>query len=100
MAPIQAVPVADPWLVAGINDRAQLSATARELNARIVRGWQLAGVTMQDPASTWIDLKTTIAEDVELLPARSSRAPTSSRRARSSVRTRRWSTARWARTRP
>lgn len=65
---IQAVPVADPWLVAGINDRAQLSAAARELNARIVRGWQLNGVTIQDPASTWIDLKTTIAEDVELLP--------------------------------
>lgn len=65
---IQAVPVSDPWLVAGINDRAQLSAAARELNARIVRGWQLNGVTVQDPASTWIDLKTTIAQDVELLP--------------------------------
>lgn len=65
---IQAVPVADPWLVAGINDRAQLSAAARELNARIVRGWQLAGVSVQDPATTWIDLKATLAEDVELLP--------------------------------
>ena len=33
-----------------------------------MRGWQLDGVTVQDPATTWIDLKTTIAEDVELLP--------------------------------
>jgi len=65
---IEAVPVADRWLVAGINDRAQLSAAGVELNARIVRGWQLAGVTVQDPASTWIDLKATLAEDVELLP--------------------------------
>jgi bifunctional UDP-N-acetylglucosamine pyrophosphorylase/glucosamine-1-phosphate N-acetyltransferase len=65
---IEAVPVADRWLVAGINDRAQLSAAGVELNARIVRGWQLAGVTIQDPASTWIDLKATLAEDVELLP--------------------------------
>lgn len=65
---IQAVPVSDPWLVTGINDRAQLSAAARELNARIVRGWQLAGVSVQDPATTWIDLKATLAEDVELLP--------------------------------
>jgi bifunctional UDP-N-acetylglucosamine pyrophosphorylase/glucosamine-1-phosphate N-acetyltransferase len=65
---IEAVPVADPWLVAGINDRVQLSAAAVELNARIVRGWQLAGVTVQDPATTWIDLKATLAEDVELLP--------------------------------
>jgi bifunctional UDP-N-acetylglucosamine pyrophosphorylase/glucosamine-1-phosphate N-acetyltransferase len=33
-----------------------------------VRGWQLAGVTVRDPGSTWIDLQATIAEDVELLP--------------------------------
>ena len=65
---IEAVPVADPWLLAGINDRVQLSAAALELNARIVRGWQLAGVTVHDPASTWIDLKTTLNEDVEILP--------------------------------
>jgi len=65
---IEAVPVSDPWLVAGINDRVQLQAAAAELNARIVRGWQLAGVTVQEPASTWIDLKAVLAEDVELLP--------------------------------
>ena len=65
---IEAVPVSDHWLVAGINDRVQLGDAARELNARIVRGWQLAGVTIHDPASTWIDLKTTLAEDVEILP--------------------------------
>ncbi|MEO7006541.1 MAG: bifunctional UDP-N-acetylglucosamine diphosphorylase/glucosamine-1-phosphate N-acetyltransferase GlmU [Terrimesophilobacter sp.] len=65
---IQAVPVSDPWLVTGINDRAQLSAAARELNARIVRRWQLAGVTVQDPSTTWIDLDATLAEDVEILP--------------------------------
>jgi len=67
-AGIEAVPVGDPWLVAGINDRAQLAAAAAELNARIVRGWQLAGVTVQEPATTWIDLKAMLAEDVELLP--------------------------------
>lgn len=65
---IDAVPVHDHWLVAGINDRAQLSDVAVELNRRIVRGWQHAGVTIQDPASTWIDLKADIAEDVEILP--------------------------------
>ncbi|TQL47236.1 UDP-N-acetylglucosamine pyrophosphorylase /glucosamine-1-phosphate N-acetyltransferase [Homoserinimonas aerilata] len=65
---IEAMAVNDPWLVAGINDRSQLAAAARELNARIVRRWQLAGVTILDPASTWIDVKATLAEDVELLP--------------------------------
>lgn len=67
-AGIEAVPVADSWLVAGINDRVQLAAAAAELNARIIRGWQLAGVTIQEPASTWIDLTAVIGEDVEILP--------------------------------
>ncbi len=65
---IDAVPVSDHWLVAGINDRVQLAAAASELNARIVRRWQLGGVTVHDPASTWIDSDVTLAEDVELLP--------------------------------
>jgi bifunctional UDP-N-acetylglucosamine pyrophosphorylase/glucosamine-1-phosphate N-acetyltransferase len=73
---IAAIPVSDPWLVAGINDRVQLSAAALELNARIVRGWQLAGVTVHDPASTWVDLKTTLNEDVELLPGTQLRGAT------------------------
>jgi bifunctional UDP-N-acetylglucosamine pyrophosphorylase/glucosamine-1-phosphate N-acetyltransferase len=65
---VAAVPVPDPWIVEGINDRVQLAHTAGRLNAMIVRGWQLAGVTIQDPATTWIDLRATLAEDVELLP--------------------------------
>ncbi len=65
---VTAVPVADPWIVAGVNDRAQLSDTALRLNAMIVRGWQLAGVTVQDPMSTWIDLKAQLAPDVTVLP--------------------------------
>lgn len=65
---IAAVPVTDHWLVAGINDRVQLGAAALELNGRIVRGWQLAGVTVTDPATTWIDVTATLAADVEILP--------------------------------
>ncbi len=65
---VSAVPVAEAWLVAGVNDRAQLSEAGLRLNALIVRGWQLAGVTVQDPASTWIDLKAKLAPDVTLLP--------------------------------
>lgn len=66
--PVDAVPVGQSWIVGGVNDRVQLAEAAARLNALIVRGWQLAGVTIQDPATTWIDLKTTIAEDVEILP--------------------------------
>jgi bifunctional UDP-N-acetylglucosamine pyrophosphorylase / glucosamine-1-phosphate N-acetyltransferase len=65
---VTAVPVSENWIVGGINDRVQLAEAAQRLNQLIVRGWQLAGVTIRDPGSTWIDLQATIAEDVELLP--------------------------------
>jgi len=65
---VGAMPVADSWKAEGINDRAQLSEAAARLNALIVRGWQLNGVTVQDPATTWIDLTVTLANDVTILP--------------------------------
>lgn len=65
---VDAISVDDHWLVAGINDRVQLSAVATELNSRIVRGWQLAGVTVRDPKTTWIDAAVTIGDDTEILP--------------------------------
>lgn len=65
---VEAVPVAEPWLVAGVNDRAQLSEAAARLNALIVRGWQLAGVSIEDPATTWIDLAVKIEPDVTIRP--------------------------------
>ena len=66
---VQAQQILDPYLVAGVNDRAQLSELAAELNARIVRAWQLAGVTIQEPQSTWIDVTVQLGEDVTLLPS-------------------------------
>jgi bifunctional UDP-N-acetylglucosamine pyrophosphorylase/glucosamine-1-phosphate N-acetyltransferase len=58
----------DPTAALGINDRVQLSAAAAELNARTVRRWQLEGVTVQDPATTWIDVTASLAPDVTVLP--------------------------------
>ena len=66
---LQAQEILDPYLVAGVNDRAQLSELAAELNARIVKAWQLAGVTIQEPHSTWIDVTVQLGEDVTLLPS-------------------------------
>ena len=65
---VRAFTVDDPWLVAGCNDRAQLSELGAELNRRIVRRHQLAGVTVVDPASTWIDIEVTIEADVRIEP--------------------------------
>jgi bifunctional UDP-N-acetylglucosamine pyrophosphorylase/glucosamine-1-phosphate N-acetyltransferase len=75
-AEVTAVPVSENWIVGGINDRVQLAESAQRLNAMIVRGWQLAGVTVRDPGSTWIDLQATIGEDVELLPGTMITGPT------------------------
>jgi bifunctional UDP-N-acetylglucosamine pyrophosphorylase/glucosamine-1-phosphate N-acetyltransferase len=67
-ATVEAWEVAHSWKVEGINDRAQLSAASARLNALIVRGWQLEGVTVIDPASTWIDLQVQLSPDVEIRP--------------------------------
>lgn len=60
--------VDDAALVAGVNDRVQLSDLAAELNRRIVAGHQRAGVTVVDPASTWIDVDVTIGRDTVIAP--------------------------------
>ena len=67
--PVSAHQITDNWLVAGINDRVQLSEVGAELNRRIVRAWQLAGVTITEPQSTWIDVTVSLAKDVTLLPS-------------------------------
>ncbi|WAL66589.1 bifunctional UDP-N-acetylglucosamine diphosphorylase/glucosamine-1-phosphate N-acetyltransferase GlmU [Amycolatopsis cynarae] len=65
---VGALVVDDPWLTEGVNDRVQLSVLGAELNRRLVRRWQLAGVTVVDPATTWLDADVTLARDVRLEP--------------------------------
>jgi len=65
---VRAVQVDDPVLVEGVNDRAQLAVLAAEMNRRIVTGWMLAGVTVVDPATTWVDADVELEQDVTLLP--------------------------------
>ncbi|CAN5258416.1 bifunctional UDP-N-acetylglucosamine diphosphorylase/glucosamine-1-phosphate N-acetyltransferase GlmU [soil metagenome] len=67
-ATVAAMPAEHGWMVAGVNDRVQLAEASRRMNELIVRRWQLEGVTVQDPATTWIDADVVLAEDVELLP--------------------------------
>ncbi|WP_295120698.1 bifunctional UDP-N-acetylglucosamine diphosphorylase/glucosamine-1-phosphate N-acetyltransferase GlmU [uncultured Leifsonia sp.] len=76
---VDALPVSESWLVEGINDRAQLSEAAARLNALVVRTWQLAGVTVQDPATTWIDVTATLEPDVTILPGTQLRGATAVR---------------------
>ncbi len=52
----------------GANDRAQLAELGRELNRRIVTRWMKEGVTVMDPATTWIDADVVLEPDVTILP--------------------------------
>ncbi|MDQ2816032.1 MAG: bifunctional UDP-N-acetylglucosamine diphosphorylase/glucosamine-1-phosphate N-acetyltransferase GlmU, partial [Actinomycetota bacterium] len=59
---------ADPAEIQGVNDQVQLAQVRRAFNGRLLEAWMRAGVTIMDPASTWIDVGVTLAPDAELLP--------------------------------
>src|SRR4051794_33133061 len=58
----------DVWQTEGVNDRAQLARLGAELNRRVLDRWMRAGVTIVDPATTWVDVDTELAPDVTVLP--------------------------------
>ena len=53
---------------AGVNDRVQLAAARRAYNDRLLEGWMRAGVTVVDPATTWVDVGVSLEPDVTLHP--------------------------------
>ena len=58
----------DPLATLGINTRVDLATAAAELRARINARHMLAGVTVVDPATTWIEADVELAEDVVVQP--------------------------------
>jgi bifunctional UDP-N-acetylglucosamine pyrophosphorylase/glucosamine-1-phosphate N-acetyltransferase len=65
---VGAHPIDDVWQTEGANDRVQLAALGAEMNRRIVERWMREGVTVLDPATTWIEADVVLAEDVTILP--------------------------------
>jgi bifunctional UDP-N-acetylglucosamine pyrophosphorylase/glucosamine-1-phosphate N-acetyltransferase len=63
-----AVEAADPVEVRGINDRVQLAEAEAAMRDRIRRRHMLAGVTIIDPPSTFIDVDVHIAPDTTIAP--------------------------------
>lgn len=59
---------ADADETAGVNDRVQLAHAHRVANARILDGLMRSGVTVIDPATTWVDATVTVAPDATLWP--------------------------------
>ncbi|MBM7091665.1 bifunctional UDP-N-acetylglucosamine diphosphorylase/glucosamine-1-phosphate N-acetyltransferase GlmU [Streptomyces sp. S12] len=54
--------------IAGINNRVQLAEARRILNERLLTAAMLSGVTVVDPASTWVDVSVTFEQDVVVHP--------------------------------
>jgi bifunctional UDP-N-acetylglucosamine pyrophosphorylase/glucosamine-1-phosphate N-acetyltransferase len=60
----------------GINNRVDLAAVEAEARRRLLEAHMLAGVTVADPASTWIDAGVEIAADARIEPGTSLRGRT------------------------
>jgi bifunctional UDP-N-acetylglucosamine pyrophosphorylase / glucosamine-1-phosphate N-acetyltransferase len=58
----------DEWQVRGANDRVQLAELGAELNRRLLDAWMRSGVTVIDPATTWVDVQVRLERDVVLRP--------------------------------
>ena len=75
--PVAALLIDDLWQTEGVNDRIQLSRMNAEVNRRILHHWMREGVTVVDPATTWVHASVDLASDVILLPGTSLEGATS-----------------------
>jgi bifunctional UDP-N-acetylglucosamine pyrophosphorylase/glucosamine-1-phosphate N-acetyltransferase len=60
----------------GVNNRAELAAVEAEARRRILERHMLAGVTVVDPGSTWVDAGVEIGADARIEPGSSLRGAT------------------------
>ncbi len=65
---VEAVTTADASEALGINTRVHLAEAERALRQRINERWMLAGVTLIDPATTYIEPDVTIGQDTIIWP--------------------------------
>jgi bifunctional UDP-N-acetylglucosamine pyrophosphorylase/glucosamine-1-phosphate N-acetyltransferase len=66
--PVAAHQAVDATEVLGCNDRAELAVLRATLRDRINLDWMRAGVSIIDPATTWIDVTVTIGRDAVVEP--------------------------------
>jgi bifunctional UDP-N-acetylglucosamine pyrophosphorylase/glucosamine-1-phosphate N-acetyltransferase len=65
---VAGIEAADVSEVLSINDRVQLASVESELRCRINEHWMREGVTMVDPATTYVDAGVQLEADVRILP--------------------------------
>jgi bifunctional UDP-N-acetylglucosamine pyrophosphorylase/glucosamine-1-phosphate N-acetyltransferase len=66
---VEAVAVSDPLVVRSVNDRVELASVGALLRERLLREHMLAGVSIEDPASTYIEAGVRIGMDTILRPS-------------------------------
>ncbi|WP_278261299.1 bifunctional UDP-N-acetylglucosamine diphosphorylase/glucosamine-1-phosphate N-acetyltransferase GlmU [Nocardia sp. AG03] len=66
--PVHGARLVDSNKVTGVNDRVQLSQAGATLNRYILERHMRAGVTIIDPATTWIDASVRVDRDAVLRP--------------------------------
>ncbi|TMB51164.1 MAG: UDP-N-acetylglucosamine diphosphorylase/glucosamine-1-phosphate N-acetyltransferase [Chloroflexi bacterium] len=65
---VRVVSAPDPELTMGINDRVQLAAAERLMRRAIAERHMRSGVTITDPATTYIDARVEIGQDARIEP--------------------------------
>ncbi len=65
---VRPVTVSDHLLTLGINDRVELALARREMNARLAAAHMRDGVTIIDPATTYLEPELTIGRDTVIYP--------------------------------
>lgn len=66
--PVASLVVPDDGTLLGINDRSELAEAVHLLQARTNEAHLIAGVTMDDPSTAWIEPTVELAQDVVLEP--------------------------------
>lgn len=65
---VQALVVKNPAEIIGVNTRVHLAEAEHAMRMRINQRWMLEGVTLMDPASTYIEPTVTIGQDTVIAP--------------------------------
>jgi bifunctional UDP-N-acetylglucosamine pyrophosphorylase/glucosamine-1-phosphate N-acetyltransferase len=65
---VEAVRAVDPEEALGVNDRVQLATAASILRRRLLEELMLAGVTVEDPATTYVEAGVRVGQDTVLRP--------------------------------
>jgi bifunctional UDP-N-acetylglucosamine pyrophosphorylase/glucosamine-1-phosphate N-acetyltransferase len=65
---VEAVEAADPTEALGVNDRVQLALAAAEIRRRTLESLMLDGVTVEDPATTYVEPSVKVGRDTTIRP--------------------------------